>query len=135
MKKVALFAKELGWNMPTPPSALDLLAKQFADDAQAERKQDKETGRPYRVYHAIPASGQLNLFVYVDIDEANRNQMLKASVIRREQMISDGYNVELDLDHWNSINPDAEPISLPMDLTLDIAIRKATDGADDEEAA
>lgn len=135
MKKVALFAKQRGWKMPVPQSEVDLLAKQFADDAQAERKHDMETGRPYRVYHAIPASGQLNLFVYVDIDEATRNQMLKASVIRREQMVSDGYNLELDLDHWNSVNSEAEPIELPMDLTMDIAIRKATDGSEDEEAA
>lgn len=135
MKKVALFAKERGWRMPVPPSEIDLLAKQFADDAQAERKNDSKTGRSYRVYHAIPASGQLNLFVYVDIDEATRNQMLKASVIRREQMISDGYNIETDLDHWNAINPGEEPIQLPMDLTMDIAIRKATDGSEDDEAA
>lgn len=136
MKKVAEFAKSLGWKMPTPPSEIDLLAKQFADDAQAERKYDKATGRPYRVYHAIPASGQLNLFVYVDIDEASRNQMLKSSVIRREQMVSDGYNLTLDLDHWNSVNPGLEPIALPMDLTLDIDIRKATDeGSESDEAA
>jgi hypothetical protein len=131
MKKVALFAKSLGWKMPTPPSDIDLLAKQFAEDAQAERKYDKTTGRPYRVYHAIPASGQLNLFVYVDIDEANRNQMHKASGIRREQMVSDGYNLSLDLDHWNSINPTLEPIVLPMDLTLDVEIRKAMDEGSD----
>ena len=135
MRKVALFAKSLGWKMPAPPSEIDLLAKQFAEDAQAERKHDKTTGRPYRVYHAIPATGQLNLFVYVDIDEANRNQMLKASVIRREQMVSDGYNLTLDLDHWNRVNEGAEAIALPMDLTLDIEIRKAIDDPDDEEGA
>lgn len=134
MKKVAAFAKKMGWKMPTPPSDVDLLAKQFTEDAQAERKYDKKTGKPYRVYHAIPASGQLNLFVYIDIDEANRNQMLKSSVNRREQMVSDGYNLTLDLDHWNRINPDEEPISLPMDLSLDIEIRKASDGEDEEVA-
>src|SRR5665213_2629026 len=71
MHKVAEFAKSMGWKMPTPPSDVDLLAKQFADDAQAERKYDEKTHRPYRVYHALPVanSGQLNLFVYIDIDE------------------------------------------------------------------
>jgi len=105
------------------------LAKQFADDAQAERRYDEKTHRPYRVYHALPVSnsGQLNLFVYVDIDEASRNQMLKSSVNRREQMVSDGYQLTLDLDHWNSANPDQEPILLPMDFKMDIEIRKASD--------
>jgi hypothetical protein len=127
MHEVALFAKRMGWTMPKPPSEVDLLAKLFADDAQAERRYDQKTGKPYRVYHALPASGQLNLFFYVDIDEANRNQMWKSSVNRREQMVSDGYNLSLDLDHWNSVNPDKEPIRLPMDLTLDIDIRRAAE--------
>jgi hypothetical protein len=131
MHKVAEFAKKNGWPMPTPPSDIELLAKLFADDAQAEKGFDKATGKPYRRYHALPASGQLSLFFYVDIDEATRNQMLKSAVNRREQMVSDGYNLTLDLDHWNRVNPDKEAIHLPMDLALDIEIRKAA--PDDEE--
>ena len=134
MHKVAEFAKGMGWKMPAPPSDVELLAKQFADDAQAERKYDDKTGKPYRVYHALPASGQLNLFVYVDIDEATRSQMLKSAVNLREQMVSDGYNLTLDLDHWNGANPNQKPISLPMDLTMDIEIRKAADGEDGNAA-
>ena len=120
--------------MPTPPTALDLLAKQFANDAQAERRHDKKTGKPYRAWQALPVVGQPSLFHYVDIDEANRRQMQKAAVHRREQMVSDGYNLELDLEHWNTVNPSEEPIQLPMDLTLDIAIRKAADEDDDVAA-
>jgi hypothetical protein len=135
MHKVAAFAKAKGYKMPQPPSDIDLLAKQFAEDAQAEKKVDDLTGRPYRVYHAIPAGGQLNLFVYVDIDEATRNQMLKSAVQRREQMVSDGLNLTNDLDHWNRVNEDQAPITLPMDLTLDIEIRKAAADGDEEKAA
>lgn len=134
MHKVAEFAKQMGWKMPTPPSAVDLLAKQFTDAARDETKRSDKTGRPYRVYHAVP-TGQLNLFVYVDIDEATRPQMLKSSVQRREQMVSDGVNLTDDTDHWNAVNPNMEPIQLPMDLSLDIEIRKAADEQDDDEAA
>lgn len=116
------------------PLTIDLLAKQFTDAAHEERKYDKKTGKPYRVYHAIPVTGQLSLFHYVDIDEASRPQMLMSSVNRREQMVSDGLNLQLDLDHWNSANSKEKPIELPMDLTLDIEIRKAAE-EDDEEAA
>ena len=49
-------------------------------------------------------------------------------------MVIDGYNLLLDLDHWNRINADKAPIQLPMDLTMDIEIRKASED-DDEEAA
>jgi hypothetical protein len=135
MRKVAEFAKRVGWKMPIPPSDIDLLAKQFTDAAQEERKYDAKTGRPYRVYHALPVAGQLSLFHYVDIDEATRKQMHMSSVNRREQMVSDGLNLILDLDHWNSVNTDEEPISLPMDLTLDIEIRKAADDDDDDDKA
>ena len=134
MRTVAEHAKRMGWKMPTPPSDIDLLAKQFTEAAHEERKYDKKTGKPYRVYHAIPVTGQLSLFNYVDIDEANRKQMHMSSVNRREQMVSDGLNLQLDLDHWNGINPHEEPIELPMDLTMDIEIRKAAD-EDDSDAA
>ena len=60
--------------------------------------------------------------------------MWKSTVNRREQMVSDGYNLlTLDLDHWKSINPDVEPIQLPIDFTLDVEIRKASHDIDDED--
>ena len=40
----------------------------------------------------------------------------------------------LDLDHWNSVNPEKKPINLPMDLTLDIEIKKAGDDGGAEAA-
>lgn len=137
MKKVAQWAKEkLGMKMPTPPSDIDLLARKLAEAARDETQRSTKTGRPYRTYHAVPVGGpQLNLFVYVDINEATRPQMLKSSVQRREQMVSDGVNLTDDMDHWNAMNPTQEPIQLPMDLTMDIEIRKAAEDQDDEEAA
>ena len=135
MHKVAEYAKTMGWKMPIPPSDIDLLAKQFTEAARDETDYDNKTGRPYRVYHAIPQkSGQLNLFVYVDIQDATRNQMLKSTVNRREQMVSDGVQLTFDLEHWNSINPSEEPIVLPMDLTPDIEWRKNAEDDDDRAA-
>jgi hypothetical protein len=110
------------------------LAKQFADDAKAEKGLDKTTGRPYRVYHALPVSGQLNLFVYVNIEDATPRQMRMSLVNRREQMVSDGVLIKDDQDHWNAINPREQQIDLPMDLTLDIDIRRASDEEDDQAA-
>jgi hypothetical protein len=136
MHKVAEFAKERGWKMPKPPSDTELLAKQFTDAAREETDYNKKTGKPFRVYHAIPVgNGQLNLFVYVDIHDATRNQMHKSCVNRREQMVSDGLQLTLDMDHWNSINPNEQPLTLPMDLTLDIEIRKAADEDEDDKKA
>lgn len=117
--------------LPVPPSLLDLLTKQFTDAAHEVREYDKNTGNPYRAWHAIPGDRSAEL---VDINEATGNQMWKSTVNRREQMVGDGYNLlTLDLDHWNSINPDVEPIQLPIDFTLDVEIRKASHDIDDED--
>lgn len=134
MHKVAEFAKSKGWKMPIPPSEIDLLAKQFTDAAREETEYDRKTGNPYRVYHAIPAGrGQLNLFVYVDIGDATRKQMQMSCGNRREQMVSDGVQLTFDMDHWNNINPNEEPIVLPMDLAPDIEWR--LNALDDDKAA
>jgi len=133
MQKVARFAVLKGWPLPTPTSALDILAKKFSDAARVEIRQDKKTGKPYRANHAIPVPGQLT-FVWIDIDEAPRKPMLKSLVNRREQMVGDGLQLTLDADHWNSINPKDEPINLPMDLSLDIEWRKNAPDEDGKAA-
>lgn len=51
-------------------------------------------------------------------------------IARREQMVGDGLQLTLDLDHWNTINPNDKPIVIPMDFTEDIEERK---NAPDEE--
>src|SRR3954447_12263054 len=83
-----------------------------------------KTGRPYRVYHAIPVhSGQLTLFHWIDINEAPRKAIHKSLINRREQMVGDGLQLTLDAAYWNGLHPDEEPIELPMDLTPDIEWR------------
>jgi hypothetical protein len=39
------------------------------------------------------------------------------------------------MDYWSSVNPEEEPIALPMDLTLDIEIRKAAEEEEGETEA
>ncbi len=135
MEKVAMWAAGKGWPLPKPKSPIELLAKQLADAAREQTERDPKTGRPYRLYHAFPQKiGEQLHFFYYDIHEATRPVMLRSAVNRREQMVSDGVQLTLDLNYWNSINPDKEKINLPMDLTLDIEWRLNTP-EDDEEAA
>jgi hypothetical protein len=70
--------------------------------------------------------------LWIDIDDAPRLSMLKCAVQRREQMVGDALQLSLDLDHWNSANPDEEPIQVPLDFTDDVEWRK---NAPDEEAS
>jgi hypothetical protein len=124
MKKVAQFAvQHLGWPLSQPVDPIELLAKEFSRAAREEIKHDQVTGKPYRVNHAIPAvAGQLRL--WIDIDHTTRPKMLKSLINRREQMVGDGLQLSYDADHWNSINPNEEPIQIPLDFTDDVEWRK-----------
>lgn len=135
MKKVAKFAELMGWKMPTPKDPLDVLAQELSRAARDEIKHDDETGRPYRVNHAVPVKqGQQSLFVWIDIDEAPRPMMVKSLNLRREQMIGDGLQISYDEDRWNARNPDEERIQTEFDFTFDIELRRHAADAEDEIA-
>ena len=132
MRELAMFAVSNGWKLPTPPDPIDMLAQQFAQSAREEIRHDSVTKNPYRANHAITVTqGQDQLHLWIDIDEAKRGPMLKSLVQRREQMVGDGLQLTFDQEHWNRINPNDEPIDLPMDLTPDIAWRKNAPGEDE----
>lgn len=135
MRKVAEFASKSGWTLPSPRTAIDMLAEQFSRAARQETKRDAKTGQPYRVNHAIQQRhGNSQLTLWIDIDEAPRGPMLKSLINRREQMVGDGLQLTLDADHWNNINPEADPIEIPMDFTDDIAWRKNAPDEDEKAA-
>lgn len=136
MHEVAAFAARRGWPLPAPVSPLERLAKEFSQAAREETRQDVQTGRPYRVYHAYPATGSGQQMLWIDIDEAPRKIMVKSAVMRREQVVGDMVQLYLDLDHWSRTNPHEQPITLPTDLTEDVNERiAASDGSSEGAAA
>lgn len=138
MRDVAAFAVKKGWSLPKPQNPMDMLAKQFADAARQEYSKDRNTGRPYRVYHAVPKQDEhgQSVFFWIDIDdpETTAKNFRKSAVMRREQMVDDGVQLSLDLDHWNSIRPKDDHLTLPWDLSPDIEWRRnAMDDDDDKK--
>jgi hypothetical protein len=121
MHKVAQFAARKGYSLPKPADPIDLLAKKLSDAAREEMRYDKATNKPYRANHAYVNDQQLTL--WIDIDEAPRRPMVKSVVKRREQMVSDGVQLTFDVQHWNSINLNEEPIAADMDLTDEVLWR------------
>jgi len=126
MKEVARFALSKGLQqLPTPVDPLDRLASEFSQAAREEVNHDEKTGRPYRVNHVFShKQGNLQFNLWIDIHTAPRKHIQKSLVKRREQMVSDGLQLTFDADFWNSINPNEEPINIPMDFTEDIEERK-----------
>jgi len=126
MHKVAEFAVQRGWPLPAPTNPIDVLAAQFSEAAREEIRRDGKTGRPYRANHAFPVrQGQgIQLYLWIDIDEAPRHLMVKSLVTRREQIVGDVVQLTFDADHWNSIHPTEAPIEMPADFTDDVEWRK-----------
>jgi hypothetical protein len=125
MKDVAEYAHKMGWPLPKPVDPLDLLAKQFAEAAGEEVRQDKQTERPYKANLAFmkrrPDGKQMSL--WIDVDEAPRHRMVKGLHLYREQMVGEavvGFNTA---DHWNRIHPDQRPLVFPTDLSDDVSWR------------
>lgn len=132
--EIAKFAIANGVELPAPDDPMKKLVKQISQAAREEMRTDRQTGRPYRAYHSLPIKqGQETLFVWVDIDDATRAQMLRSTNKRREQVVGDVVQLTFDLDHWAAANPDQEPITLETDFGLDVQWRKASDR--DDEAA
>lgn len=138
MHAVAEFARDkLGWPVPRPPNPLDLLAKDFTRAARQDIRKDGETGAPYRGYHAVTTQhGEEKHVFWFDIEDSTRKQMSISVTQRREQMVGDGLQLVRDVDHWNSINADQDPIQVELDFTDDVEWRKnepaSESDADDE---
>ena len=64
--------------------------------------------------------GELQLTLWVDSDEANRRQMDKLAKKFRDQMVGEAFRLAMTVEHWNRINPDEEPIQIPLDLGPDV---------------
>jgi hypothetical protein len=126
------FALKNGVTLPTPTDPKKLLIKQISDAAGDVLRVDRKTGRPHRAYHSVPVQqgGQMSFF-WVDIEDATRQQMVRSSNRRREHVVGELTQHTFDLEYWASINPTEEQIPLEKDFTLDVEIRKATDGEDD----
>jgi hypothetical protein len=135
MHKVAAFAQERGFPMPRPIDPLERLAAEFSKAAREEFRRDTKTGRPYRVNHAFPikqGTGQIPMWLWVDIDEAPRRLIHRSLVNRREQIIGDVVQLAFDAEHWNNIHADEQPIVMETDYTDDLEWRL---NSEDEESA
>lgn len=125
-RKVAEYAKKLGWKMPVPKDPIDILAKQLSDVAREEERVDKQTGESYRanIAYTVPMKNGQQLTLWVDTDEATRKQVVKAAKNYREQMVGEAVRVVVTLDHWSRMHPNEEPVTIPLDLQPDVDWRR-----------
>lgn len=136
MREVAEEAQRMGWKLPKPKSAVELLAQQFSDSQREEIRKDEVTGRPYRANLAVSEwQGGTQMVFWTDIDAASRHVAHKSLTQYREQMIGEAVNMKLTADHWNQRNPHEEPINMELDFNDDVTWRLNAPDEDDQQAA
>ena len=104
---------------------LDVLAGQMARALREEYAVD-EDGRRYRVNHAVRVTknGVQTTFWGI-MGFAHRSHMEKAFTQRREQVIGDCLQLQIDVDAYNAKNKSEPPIQLILDFSDDVAERRA----------
>ena len=128
MHEVAEVALKMGWQLPVPKDPMELLAKQFADAVGEETRQDKTTKNVYKAnlaYSRRMPNGQ-QLWLWFDVDEATRPQMVKGLHHYREHLVDSTVIGVNTAEHWNLSNSGQEELPFVTDLTDDVAERRAT---------
>ncbi len=121
---------------PRPADIRKRFAGDMADALRQEYRVD-EKGRTYRANHAVRTTenGRQSSF-WADIDNAPPEHMEKAFAQRRRQIVGDCYQLRLDVDHFNGLNPEQKQIPLILDFTDDVEeLLISTHLGDEEEAA
>jgi len=111
----------------------DKLAEDMSRALREEYRTD-EHGRRYRVNHAVRVTkAGVQYTFWAIMGYAPREHMEKAFAQRREQIIGDCVQLKTDVDVYNEMNKDEDPIQLILDFTDDVAERQVY--KDDKDAA
>jgi hypothetical protein len=105
------------------PRPADIHA-QFAEEMAAALREEyrvDDAGRHYRAKHAVRTSRDGRQYaLWADIDTAPRAHMEKAFAQRRRQIVHDCHQLRVDVDHFNSVRRDQEPVQLILDFEDDV---------------
>lgn len=136
LREVGAWAVAQGLWKPRPAEVNAQFAKDMAESLREEIRTDK-AGRRYRAKIAARTTKNgLPLFVWGDIDDAPRSHVENGVALKRRSIVSDGYQLRIDVDHYNDAHPTEEPIQLILDITDDVEEMLIVNGiGDDEDAA
>ena len=83
-------------------------------------------GRRYRVNHAVRVTRLgVQYTMWAVLQTAPRAHMQRAFIQRREQVVGDLVQLAIDVEVYNDMNKDVEPIQLVLDFTHDVEERRA----------
>jgi hypothetical protein len=128
-KNIADWAISTGrWELPAAA-----IRRRCADDIASAMREEYMTdrkGRRVRLLHPapLPIEGQTEM-VWDDIRTAPRAHMQMSFQHRRRGIVGDCRQMKVDVDSYNDAHPDAEPIQIVFDFTMDLAELEAADEA------
>lgn len=101
----------------------DALAGDMGKALREEYRTD-ERGRRYRVNHAVRVTraGVQHTF-WAIMGFAPKEHMVKAFAQRREQIVGDCLQLRVDVDAYNDLSKDREPVQLVLNFTDDVEER------------
>ena len=114
---------------------IDPLAKLTEDMSAALREEyaTDASGRKYRVNHAVRITrGGVQYTFWAMMNAAPRQHMQKAFIQRREQIVGDCVQLATDVEAYNAMKSDQEPIPMLLDFRDDVEERRYRD---DKKAA
>ena len=131
LRDIGAWAIREGLWQPRPADVHARFAEDMATALREEYRTDKD-GRRYRAKHAVRSfrDGKQTSF-WADIDSAPRTHMEKAFAQRRRQIVDDCHQLRLDVDHFNILDPKAEPHQLVLDFTDDVKEKMIAEGLED----
>ena len=136
MSDVAQYAAAHGYKLPPPISGIEQLTKKFSRLAAEEIRYDAVTGRPYRANHArMTDRDGKQIPLWFDMDKVQRPTLEKYVFQRRQHVVQEMLQLTLDLDHWNAVHPNEEPVNAEPDLTDDIEWQKNSPDEGDKKAS
>ncbi len=109
---------------------VDPLAKLAEDMATALREEyaTDAQGRRYRVNHAVRVSkGGVQYTFWAMMTDAPREHMQKAFMQRREQIVGDCVQLGTDVEAYNAMRAEQEPIPMLFDFRDDVEERRYWD--------
>lgn len=99
---------------------LDKLAEDMSTALREEYRTDKH-GRRYRVNHAVRITKYgVQYTIWGVIDHSDREFMGRSYAQRRKQIVGDCLQLKTDVDVYNDMNPEQEPIQVVLNFTDDV---------------
>jgi len=128
-KTIAAWAIDTGrWELPVS-AAIGKCAEDVAKAMREEYTTDSK-GRRVRLKHPVSTRrGGEQFVLWDDIRTASRDHMHVSFQQRRQQVVGDCRQLKTDLDSYNDGHPNAEPILMIFDFTMDLAELEAAAAA------